>query len=290
MSQHQSNFLKTNKWRRLPFIGLKWWSYLTTAVAIIVLSYIVYFIFAIGSEFINWHFLFGEYIDEKNVSILPAFIGTLYLIGIALVIAVPIGIFTAIFLTEYKLNQRFLRWLRVAIETLAGIPSIVYGMFGFLVFVLALGWGFSMLAGGVTLSIMILPIIIRTTEESLLAVPMTYREASYSFGATRVRTIFKIVLPSAKGGVVSGIILAIGRVVSESAVLILTIGGFAEIMPSLTGPGISLAVAVYYFWQIRMFEAAAATAVVLIVLVIVINILATVAGKLLTRGNMAVNE
>jgi len=153
-----------------------------------------------------------------------------------------------------------------------------------------LGMGFTILSGGMTLAIMILPLIIRTTEEALLSVPISYREASYSFGATKVRTIFKVVLPSAIGGMISGIILAIGRVISESAVLILTMGIVPDLMPKINGPGTSLALDVYYFANIGRPEAAAATAVVLIVLVVVINLLALLVGKLLTRGKGIGNE
>jgi len=277
--------------RKIIYTTLKVFCYVAAAIAVSALVYIVVFIFTSGIGYINWNFLFGEYKDNyNNPSIFPALVGTLYLIVIALGIAAPLGIFTAIFLVEYKLNSGFLRWLRIAIETLASIPSIVYGLFGYMFFVIMLGWGYSILAGGMTLSIMILPVIIRTTEEALLAVPKTYREASYSFGATRVRTIFRVVLPSATGSILSGIILAIGRVVAESAALLLTLGCVPNLMPSMSNRGISLAVAVYYFSNIGNPEAAAAAATVLIVLVVCLNLLAMLVGKVLTKGRERVNE
>ena len=281
--------LKPTTKNRLGCRVLRGMTYASAGLVFAVLLYIIFFIFMQGTQFISWQFLFGEYNSRQNPSILPAIQGTLMLIAIALSIAVPIGIFTAIFLVEYKLKTGFVRWLRVAVETLAGIPSIVYGLFGYIFFVIILGWGFSMAAGGITLAIMVLPMVIRTTEESLLSVPMTYREASYSFGATRVRTIFRVVLPSAMGGILSGIILAIGRVISESAVLLLTIGCIPNVLPTIDGPGISLAVSVYYFSNVGNPEAAAATAVVLIVLVVAINMLAMLASRLLNRGNMKGN-
>jgi len=277
--------------RKITCIAVRALCYIAAAIAVGVLFYIVIFIFVNGFGSINLNFLFGEYKDNyNNPSIFPALVGTLYLVAISLSISVPLGVSTAIFLVEYKLNRGFLRWLRIAIETLASIPSIVYGLFGYMFFVLALGWGYSILAGGATISIMILPIIIRTAEEALLAVPMTYREASYSFGATRVRTIFKVTLPSAIGSIVSGVILATGRVVAESAVLLLTLGCVPNLMPSINNRGISLAVAVYYFSNIGNPEAAAGAATVLIVLVVVLNLLALMVGKALSRGTARVNE
>ena len=248
---------------------------------------VILFVLIRGVPFVNMQLLFGDY--GKYPSIKPALVGTLYLILISIFIAAPIGIGSAIFLTEYtKTKSRLIRIIRIATETLAGIPSIVYGIFGYLVFVVALGLGYSLIGGGITLAIMILPVIVRSTEESLLAVPRSLREGSFALGSSKVRTIFSVVLPCAASGIVTSLILAIGRVMSESAVLILTIGMVVNKMPeNITSSGTSLALDVYYFGSHGYPEQAAATGVVLLVLVVSINILATVLGKVFGKGELA---
>ena len=257
--------------------------FITLAALIVVLL----FILLRGIPYIDMQLLFGDY--GKYPSIKPALAGTFYLILISIVIAAPIGIGSAVFLTEYtKSKSRLIRIIRVAIETLAGIPSIVYGIFGYLVFVVALGFKYSLLGGGLTLAIMILPVIVRSTEESLLAVPVSLREGSFALGSSKVRTIFSVVLPCAAGGIVTSVIIAVGRVISESAVLIMTIGMVVNKMPeNITSPGTSLALDVYYFSSHGYPEQAAATGVVLLILVVSINILATVIGKVYGKGELA---
>lgn len=273
------------KRQRMKFSSLKISSYICAALALFALAGIIIFILIRGVPHLSINFIFGEY-KSKEPTLAPALVGTLYLILIAISIAAPIGIASAIFLTEYAAKSGFVRYIRVAVETLAAIPSIVYGLFGYIVFVVIFGWGYSLLGGGIALAIMVLPTIIRSTEESLLAVPLTYREGSYALGASKVRTIFKVVLPSAAGGIVSSIILAIGRVVSESAVLIITIGMVTNKLPqNIMSPGTSLALDIYYFSQ-RFPEKAAATAVVLLFIVVGLNLLATLFGKLLTKGKV----
>lgn len=239
---------------------------------------VVIYVLGNGVDKLSADLLFGDYSDTP--SILPAFVGTLQLVAIATVIAVPIGIASAIFLVEYTNNKgKFVKIVQIATETLAGIPSIVYGLFGYLIFVVAFGWGYSMLGGGITLAIMILPTILRSTQESLLAVSDGLREGAYALGTGKVRTIFRIVLPSAAGGIVTSVILAIGRVVSESAVLILTIGMVVNKIPeSLMAPGTSLALDIYYFASHGYPDEAAATAVVLLVFVLLLNLLAGFIG------------
>jgi len=231
--------------------------------------------------------LFGDYGREPSIK--PALIGTLYIILISISIAAPIGIGSAIYLAEYTNSKsRLIRFVRVAVETLAGIPSIVYGIFGYLVFVIALGFRYSLIGGGLTLAIMILPVIVRSTEESLLAVPRTLREGSFALGSSKVRTIFSVVLPCAASGTVTSLILATGRVISESAALLMTIGMVVNRVPeNLSSPGTSLALNVYYFGSHGYPQQAAATAVVLIVLVMSINVLATVLGKIFGKGELA---
>ena len=263
-----------------------------TAQAALLLSLaalisVILFVLIRGLPFVNMQLLVGDY--GKAPSIKPALVGTLYLILISIFIAAPIGIGSAIFLTEYtKTESRLIRVIRIATETLAGIPSIVYGIFGYLVFVVTLGLGYSLIGGGITLAIMILPVIVRSTEESLLAVPRSLREGSFALGSSKVRTIFSVVLPCAASGIVTSLILAIGRVMSESAVLILTIGMVVNKMPeNLASSGTSLALDVYYFGSHGYPEQAAATGVVLLVLVVGINILATVLGKVFGKGELA---
>ena len=260
--------------------SLKIFSYISTAIAIIAL---IGYVLINGVGKINLTLLFGD--GKSSPSILPALVGTLSLIVIALGISIPLGIGCAVFLTEYTDNKsKFVKFIRISTETLAGIPSIVYGLFGYLIFVDLLKMGYSLLGGGITLSIMILPVIVRSTEESLLSVPQGLREGSYALGAGKVRTIFKVVLPSCAGGIVTAIILAAGRVISESAVLILTVGMVVDKMPvSLLSPGTSLALDIYYFGSFGYPEEAAATSVVLMVLVFGINLLALLVGKLIKR-------
>lgn len=260
-------------------------SIFSTVVAVIALIAVIVYVLVRGVDKLSWDLLFGEYRGDA-VSIFPAFLGTLELVAISVLIAVPIGIFSAIFLVEYMNNKgKLVKVIRIATETLAGIPSIVYGLFGYLVFVVSFGWGYSLLGGGITLAIMILPVIVRSTEESLLAVPDGYREGAYALGTSKVRTIFRVVLPSAASGIVTAIILAVGRVVSESAVLILTIGMVVNNVPaSPMSSGTSLALDIYYFGSHGYPDEAAATAVVLLIFVIFLNLLAAGVGKLMKKS------
>ena len=266
---------------------LKYTARSALALSLAALTAVIVFILIRGVPHISTQLLFGDY--GKEPSIKPAFVGTLYLVLISISIAAPVGIGSAIFLTEYtKSKSRLIRVIRIAVETLAGIPSIVYGIFGYLVFVIALGFRYSLIGGGITLAVMVLPVIVRSTEESLLAVPRALREGSFALGSSKTRTIFSVVLPCAACGIVTSLILAIGRVISESAVLIMTIGMVVNKMPeNLTSPGTSLALNVFYFGSHGYPEEAAATGAVLLVLVVSINVLATVLGKLFGKGELA---
>lgn len=199
---------------------------------------------------------------------------------LALVISIPFGVGAAIYLVEYaKKGNKLVEIVRVTAETLAGIPSIIYGLFGMLFFVTALHWGYSMLAGAMTLAIMVLPTIMRTTEEALLCVPDSFREGSFGLGAGKLRTIFKIVLPSAIPGILSGIILAIGRIVGETAALIYTSGTVAGIAGFLDS-GRTLAIHMYSLSREGMHtNEAYATAVVLLVIVLLINGVSSLIAK-----------
>jgi phosphate transport system permease protein len=233
----------------------------------------------------NPSIIYGKYeFASENITILPAIITTLYAVAISLILAVPVGIMTAIFLNEYaKRGNILVRIIRSAIDILAGVPSIVYGLFGMIAFVPLLGGSGSILAGSLTISIMLLPTIVRSTEESLKSVADSMREGSLALGAGKLRTIFKIVLPSALPGILSAVILSMGRVISESAPFLYTMGSVITAVPKgIMDSGASLAVALYQLsgegWYINE---AYATAVVLIVLVLALNLCAeALAGKL----------
>lgn len=229
--------------------------------------------------------LFSLHYNSKNQSMLPSIFNTVFITFPTLLIAVPIGIFSAVYLVEYaKKGSKLVKVIRVTTETLAGIPSIVFGLFGFLAFVIALGWGYSMIAGVLTLVMMVLPTIIRTTEEALLAVPNSYREGSFGLGAGKIRTIFKIIVPTAIPGILSGVILAIGRIVGETAALIYTSGTVAETATSLTDSARTLSVHLYCLLSEGLFtNQAYATAVILLLLVVGINALSNFIAKKLAK-------
>lgn len=230
--------------------------------------------------------LFALQYNSENCSVLPALVNTLTVTFLALLIAVPLGVFSAVYLVEYaKKGNRFVSLVRITAETLSGIPSIVYGLFGYLLFVTTLNFGYSLLSGALTLSIMILPVTMRTTEEALLGVPDAYREGSFGLGAGKLRTVFHVVLPSAVPGILAGVILATGRIVGETAALIFTTGTVAQIPDSIMGSGRTLAVHLYALWNEGLnTDKAYATAVVLLVIVAAINTLSAFVAKKITKG------
>lgn len=218
-------------------------------------------------ELFRWEY------NSENCSMLPALINTVFMTLLSLLVAAPIGIFAAIYLVEYaKKGNKIVGIVRITAETLTGIPSIVYGLFGMLFFVTTLKWRLSLLSGAFTLAIMVLPVIMRTTEEALLAVPNSYREGSFGLGAGKLRTVFKIVLPSAVPGILSGIILATGRIVGETAALIYTAGSVAVVAENVFSSTRTLSVHMYLLSKEGFHtNQAYATAVVLLVLVVLIN-------------------
>ncbi len=232
--------------------------------------------------------LFSFNYTSENVSLFPALINTITITLLSLLIAVPLGIFSALYLVEYaKRGNKIVGVVRITAETLAGIPSIVYGLFGFLLFVNTLGFGYSLLAGALTLAIMILPVIMRTTEEALISVPDSYREGSFGLGAGKLRTIFKIVLPSAMPGILAGIVLSVGRIVGETAALIYTAGSVAQIPDNLMGSGRTLSIHLYALWTEGLnTEQSYATAVVLLFIVIGLNALSAFVAKRLGKGKV----
>ena len=237
---------------------------------IVVLLFIIVYIFKSQAGFLKISFLFG-----KEDGILPMIVTTLYVVLVSIAASLPVGIATAIFLNEYSGNSSFIRILRLAIETLAGIPSIIYGLFGLLMFCRMLNFGQSIIAGAFTLSIMILPVIIRTTEESLKSIPDTFREGSLALGATKFQTIVHVVLPSALPGIVTSVILAIGRVVGESAPVLLTVGLTKNMPRTIFESGRTLTIHLYYLTNEAVrpedFGIAFATAFMLVILVVIIN-------------------
>ena len=232
--------------------------------------------------------LFSLEFTTDNQSVIPALINTVIMTIVSLLVAVPIGIFSAIFRVEYSgKGNRFVDLVRMTTETLQGIPSIIYGLFGMLFLVYRLKLDYSILSGALTLAIMILPLIMRTTEEALKSVPDLYREGSFGLGAGKLRTVFRIVLPSAAPGILAGIILAIGRIVGETAALIYTAGTMAKVPSSLLGSGRTLAIHMYLLSTEALYlPQAYATAVVLLVLVIGINAFSNFVANRLTKGNV----
>ncbi|MGN0476582.1 MAG: phosphate ABC transporter permease PstA [Ruminococcus sp.] len=259
---------------------------LVTAAIITVASIIFIIIYILEKGIPNLTGdLFSLHFNSKNQSMLPSIINTVSITFLTLLFAVPIGIFSAIYLVEYaKKGSKLVKVIRITTETLAGIPSIVFGLFGFLAFVITLGWNYSMISGVLTLTMMVLPTIIRTTEEALLAVPDSYREGSFGLGAGKLRTIFRIILPSAVPGILSGVILAIGRIVGETAALIYTSGTVADTATSLMDSARTLSVHLYCLLNEGLFtDQAYATAVILLLLVVGINALSNFVAKKIAK-------
>ena len=231
--------------------------------------------------------LFSSKYNSENVSLLPSLFNTIYITVLSLLIAVPVGIGGAIYLTEYaKRGNKIVKVIKLTAETLSGIPSIVYGLFGMLFFVTTLKMGLSLVAGACTLSIMILPLIMRTTEEALVSVPDTYREGSFGLGAGKLRTIIQIVLPAAMRGILSGIILSVGRIVGETAALIYTAGTVPELPKSFLSSARTLSVHMYVLsGEGQHIGESYTTALVLLILVIGINSLSSFIAKKLSKQN-----
>lgn len=256
------------------------------AIAVAVLFYVIGFVLIRGIPYVQLD-LFSPVYTVENQSLFPALVVTVILVVLTLIVAVPFGVFTAIYLVEYaKRGSRFVKIVRTTTETLAGIPSIVFGLFGYIFFAGILGWRRSILAGAFTLAIMILPVIIRTTEESLKSIPDEFREGSFSLGAGRLRTVWRVVLPPAMPGIFAGVILSVGRIVGETAALIYTLGNVIKMPDNLLSQGRSLALHVYQLSVDGLFvDKAYATAVVLLVLVIGINALSRFIERRFAAGN-----
>lgn len=254
-------------------------------ITILCLLFIIAYILIRGIPNLTPSLFEWEYTTD-NVSMMPSIINTIIVVILTLLIAGPIGIFSAIYLVEYaKRGSKLVKVILLTTETLSGIPSIVYGLFGSLMFVISMGMGLSVFAGSLTLAIMVLPTIMRTTQEALVAVPDSYREGSFGLGAGKLRTIFRIILPSAIPGIMSGIVLSMGRIVGETAALIYTSGTVAQVCTNIFAPGSTLAVHMYRLMSEGLYtEQACAVAVVLLVFVIIMNSLSSYLGRKLAKG------
>lgn len=284
---HISFAQKMKEYKRDPYsLLLKAAVTLGAIVTMVALIFIIVYILIKGVPNLTPELFAWKY-NSENVSLMPALINTILMTVLALLFAVPIGIGAAIYLTEYaKRGNKLVGVVGITAETLSGIPSIVYGLFGSIFFVKYLKMGLSLLSGSLTLAIMILPLIMRTTEEALRSVPDSYREGSFGLGAGKLRTVFRIVLPSAMPGIISGIILGIGRIVGESAALIFTAGTVAEVAGSVFGSTRTLAVHMYVLSGEGLYiDQTYATAVVLLVLVIIINGISELLAKKLGGTN-----
>lgn len=250
-----------------------------------ILLYIIGFVFINGIPALSPR-LFEWYYTTDNVSMMPSIITMLYTVLGTLGIATPIGVFTGFYLVEYADRTYWLvKGISMATDMLAAVPSIVYGLFGFLFFVTHLGFSYSLLSGILTVTIMILPLVIRATEEALLSVPTGLRQASYALGAGKLRTIFTVVLPVAMPGILSGVILAMGRVIGESAALIYTLGSSTNLPTSLHHSGRTMAVHMYILSsEGHNVQEAYATAVVLIIIVLILNGVSTFISNKLGKG------
>ncbi|QXO15608.1 MULTISPECIES: phosphate ABC transporter permease PstA [Vibrio] len=259
--------------------------WIAAALTVGFLFWIIWYILSNGLQHVDWNFISDNYTRTgEEHGIFPMIVSTIYMVVASIAVAAPLGIMTAIYLTEYaKVGSRLVKVIRFCTESLAGIPSIIFGLFGMTFFVAILGLGFSILSGALTLSILILPVIIRTTEEALMSVPQTYREGSYGLGASKIYTIWRLILPSAMPGILTSVILSIGRVIGESAPVFLTAGMVARIPDSLMDSGRTLTVHLYKLttelFTVEEWNQAYGTATVLIVVVLLINMITKLIAK-----------
>jgi len=267
---------KSDPWSLVLFLLVCLAAIITMGALLFILAYIL----VNGIPHLSPGLFAWEY-NSENVSLVPALMNTVFMTVLALLAAVPTGVGAAVYLTEYaKRGNKLVGVVRIAAETLSGVPSIVYGLFGALFFVKALGLGLSLLSGSLTMAIVILPLIMRTTEEALLAVPDSYREGSFGLGAGKLRTVFQVVLPSALPGILSGVIMSVGRIVGESAALIFTAGTVAQAATRLLASARTLSVHMYVLSGEGLhIDETYATAVVLLAVVIAINALSNYAAK-----------
>ena len=279
--------------RRIYNVGMRTLIYIAAAIVVALLVFLLGYILYRGLPNLSWTFLTAEESVVKDIQgIGPAILNTLYVILATLVVVLPLGVGAAIYLTEYAKNRKLVAAIEFATETLAGIPSIIYALVGVLIFAESLALGKTLIAGALTLVIMTLPTVIRTTQESLKTVPQSYREGSLGLGSGKWHMIRTVVLPSSIDGIVTGCILSIGRIVGESAVLLYTVGMsmsmqdfFRNGLESFfSASGSTLSVALYVYAKVRAdFDLAFSVAVVLIVITLVINLASNLVGRKLKK-------
>lgn len=259
--------------------------YMAAALAVIVLLVIIGFIFVNGYKELTWEFLSQGIRDAgREGGIFPLIINTLYLVGLGLLFAAPLSILAAIYMTEYARQGVIIKVIRFFTTNLAGIPSIIFGLFGFMFFGRILGWSWSLLNGSATVAVIILPTLIRTSEEALLTVPLGYKEGSLAMGATKWQTMYKVVIPAASPGIINGVILGMGRIVGETAALFFTLGSGTSIASSLMDSARSLSLHLYTLAKEGLSVGKAyATATVLIVIVLILNLIAGAFGNRINR-------
>lgn len=261
--------------------------YISSFVTVGVLVLIVGFIFIKGIKGISLDYIFSDYSASGDGGIFPMILSTLYMVLVSIAVSTPIGILSAIYLNEYAKKGKIVEIIRFATECLSGIPSIVYGLFGGIFFVVTLKMQYSIIAGALTVAIIILPVIIRTTEEALKTVPNEYREGSLAMGATKFQTLYKVILPSALPGILSGVILSIGRVIGESAAVFLTAGTVASMPSTIFDSARTLTVHSYLLTkELGDISGAASVGIVLIVIVLFLNTIAKFIAKKLNKGNI----
>lgn len=271
---------------RLSDIFMKSLIWTSSFLTVGVLAWILIYIVSNGISHISWEFITTEYKGSQK-GILPMIVITVYIVLLSVIISTPIGICSAIYLVEYSKPGRIVRIIRFATETLAGIPSIIYGLFGFIFFVNILKLKFSLLSGAITLSIMVLPTIIRTTEEALKSVPNAYREGSLALGATKLTTISRVILPCAIPGILTAVILSVGRIVGETAAVYLTAGMVTRFPTSVFDSGRTLSVHLYLLAKEGIsFQQAFATATILVIIVGLLNFLANKVASRIKRSTM----
>ena len=261
--------------------------YISSFITVGVLVLIVGFIFIKGIKGISLDYIFSDYSASGDGGIFPMILSTLYMVLVSIAVSTPIGILSAIYLNEYAKKGKIVEIIRFATECLSGIPSIVYGLFGGIFFVVTLKMQYSIIAGALTVAIIILPVIIRTTEEALKTVPNEYREGSLAMGATKFQTLYKVILPSALPGILSGVILSIGRVIGESAAVFLTAGTVASMPSTIFDSARTITVHSYLLTkELGDISGAASVGIVLIIIVLFLNTIAKFIAKKLNKGNI----
>ncbi len=262
MRKIKDNILKTILW-------------LSAAITALIIAIIVGYIFKKGFGLVDFNFIFGHYSPTNGGGIFPMIVTTLLTVILSLLISIPIGICGAIYLQEYAKQGRGVKLIRFATESLAGIPSIIYGLFGTVFFVSTLKLQFSIVSGSLTLAIIVLPVIIRTTEEALKTVPQSYKEGAVALGSTKFEVLYKIVVPSSMPGILSGVILSIGRIIGESAAILLTAGTVAAMPQNLMSSGRTLTVHAYLVTkEAGNIELASAIGVILIFIILALSLIA----------------